>query len=366
MERALYEVAEWWNGDGAPQQLREDAIAPAARVAHLAADAVVLDDLGGAELAVDGVRRRSGSILDPTLVETFAANASEVLDRSGDPREMLLEEEPQPVDERELGELPAIAAVFGDVADLKFPSLHGHSSGVATLALGAARCLRLDDRTSTDVQVAAHLHDLGRLAVTNAIWEKPGPLTSAEWEQVRMHAYHSERILATSGTLAHLAPLVGMHHERLDGSGTTAGSAAREQPAAVRVLAAADAFQAMTQDRPHRSRLPAERAADELARDARAGSSTVSVSLPCSKPPDRRDPARTICVLPGSARARSMSYDSSPRVSRIPRSPSSSSSRAGRRSTMSSTSTARSGSEAGPPSRSSPWSTVSSRLASNR
>ena len=271
VERALYEVAEWWNGDGAPQQLREDAIAPAARVAHLAADAVVLDDLGGAELAVDGVRRRSGSILDPTLVETFAANASEVLDRSGDPRELLLEEEPQPVDERELGELPAIAAVFGDVADLKFPSLHGHSSGVATLALGAARCLRLDDRTSTDVQVAAHLHDLGRLAVTNAIWEKPGPLTSAEWEQVRMHAYHSERILATSGTLAHLAPLVGMHHERLDGSGYHRGSGAREQPTAVRVLAAADAFQAMTQDRPHRPRLPAERAADELAHDARAG-----------------------------------------------------------------------------------------------
>ena len=271
VELALYQVAEWWNGGGAPQQLREDAIAPAARVAHLAADAVALDDLGGAELAVDGMRKRAGSILDPSLVETFAANASEILDRRGDPRVRLLEEEPRPVEEREPGELPAIAAVFGDVADLKFPSLHGHSAGVATLAVGAARSLRLDGRTATDIQVAAHLHDLGRLAVTNAVWEKPGPLTSAEWEQVRMHAYHSERILATSGALAPLASLVGMHHERLDGSGYHRASGAREQPVAVRVLAAADAFQAMTQDRPHRPRLPAERAAAELALDARAG-----------------------------------------------------------------------------------------------
>ena len=114
---------------------------------------------------------------------------------------------------------PALAAVFGDVADLKFPALHGHSSGVAALAREAARRLRLDDRTCSELEIAAHLHDLGRLAVTNAIWEKPGPLTSAEWEQVRMHAYHSERILATSSTLEALAPLVGMHHERLDGSG---------------------------------------------------------------------------------------------------------------------------------------------------
>jgi HD-GYP domain-containing protein (c-di-GMP phosphodiesterase class II) len=109
------------------------------------------------------------------------------------------------------------------------------------------------------------------LAVTNAIWEKPGPLTSAEWEQVRMHPYHTERILATSGTLRRLAPLAGMHHERLDGSGYHRANGARDQSVAVRVLAAADTFQAMTQDRPHRARLTAEQAADELTRDARAG-----------------------------------------------------------------------------------------------
>jgi hypothetical protein len=147
VERALFEVAEWWNGGGAPQGLREDAVVPAARVAHVAADAVVLDDIGGSELTLDGLRRRAGSVLDPSLVETFVANASEVLGRGGDPRTCLLEEEPQPVVERGLDELSAVAAVFGDVGDLKFPSLHGHSSGVASLAFGAAQCLRLDSRS---------------------------------------------------------------------------------------------------------------------------------------------------------------------------------------------------------------------------
>ena len=271
VERALYEVGEWWSGDGVPEKLREDAIAVAARVARLAADAVVLDDIGGSELAVRGLRRRAGSILDPGLVETFAVSAAELLDRTGDPRVRLLEEEPEPVAERGPTALAEVAAVFGDVGDLKFPLLHGHSAGVAELAVAAADVLRLDRRTATDLRIAGHLHDLGRLAITNAIWEKPGPLTSAEWEQVRMHPYYSERILATSGTLRPLAPLVGMHHERLDGSGYHRACGARDQSVAVRVLSAADAFQAMTQDRPHRARLIPAEAAAELTRDARAG-----------------------------------------------------------------------------------------------
>ena len=297
VERALYEVGEWWSGGGAPQGLREDAIAPAARVARLAADAVVLDGLGGVELAVEGMRRRSGSTLDPALVETFAAGSAEILDRDGDPRTLLLEEEPDPVEERGPSELLELAAVFGDVGDLKFPALHGHSSGVAALAAGAAELLRLDASTTVDTRIAAHLHDLGRLAVTNAIWEKPGPLTSAEWEQVRMHAYHSERILATSDTLERLAPLAGMHHERLDGSGYHRACGAREQSVAVRVLAAADAFQAMTQDRPHRARLSAEQAVDELVRESRAG---------------RLDGECAAAVIEAAGHARPRAHDLSP------------------------------------------------------
>jgi response regulator RpfG family c-di-GMP phosphodiesterase len=84
------------------------------------------------------------------------------------------------------------------------------------------------------------LHDLGRAAVPNGIWEKPGTLTSGEWERVRLHAYHGERILQRCGRLAPLAEVAGMHHERLDGSGYHRGARAAALPAAARVLAAAD------------------------------------------------------------------------------------------------------------------------------
>jgi HD-GYP domain-containing protein (c-di-GMP phosphodiesterase class II) len=273
VQRALSEVGEWWDGSGVPRGLREDAISLPARIARATADAAVLEDMGGAGVAADGLRARAGTLLDPAVVETFAANARELVAgaRDGDPRERVLEREPEPVAERDEEELPVIAAAFGDVADLKLPALHGHSSAVASLATGAARRLRIDAQTCADLEVAALLHDIGRLAVSNVIWEKPAPLTSAEWEQVRMHPYHTERILATSHALGRAAPLAGMHHERLDGSGYHRGCRARDQPAAVRILAAADAFQAMTQDRPHRAALTSEQAAEELGREARGG-----------------------------------------------------------------------------------------------
>jgi HD-GYP domain-containing protein (c-di-GMP phosphodiesterase class II) len=273
VQRALSQVGEWWDGNGVPQGLREEAISFPARIARATADAAVLEDMGGARVAADGLRARAGSLLDPAVADAFAANADELVaeTRDGDPRERLLEREPHPVAERDEDELAAIAAAFGDVADLKLPALHGHSAAVTSLATEAARRLRVDARTAAALEVAALLHDIGRLAVTNVIWEKPDSLTAAEWEQVRMHPYHSERILATSHALEDVAPIAGMHHERLDGSGYHRGSSARDQPLAVRVLAAADAFQARTQNRPHRAALTPEQAAEELGREARAG-----------------------------------------------------------------------------------------------
>ncbi len=86
-----------------------------------------------------------------------------------------------------------------------------------------------------------------------------------------MHSYHSERILAQSEALAPMARVAGMHHERLDGSGYYRACAGKEVPPAVRILAAADAFHAMTQSRPHRAALSGEEAAAELQREVRAG-----------------------------------------------------------------------------------------------
>ena len=270
--RALYEVGEWWDGTGPPRGLRGDDISLPARIARVAADAVVLHGAGGHEHAVRGMHARAGSLLDPTIVDAFEANAEELLgEPSQDPRTEVLEQEPAPIEERDKNELRDIAAAFADVADLKLPAVHGHSRGVAALTTAAARRLGLDAETIDQLEVAALLHDIGRLAVSNAIWEKPGPLTGAEWEQVRLHPYHSERILAGSRVLEPLARIAGMHHERLDGSGYHRGAAARDQPVSVRLLAAADSFQAMTQERPHRPALSAERAAEELRNEVRSG-----------------------------------------------------------------------------------------------
>ena len=118
---------------------------------------------------------------------------------------------------------------------------------------------------------AALVHDVGRVAVSVLIWQKAGPLSPHEWEQVRLHAYHTERVLSRSPFLAGLAPIATAHHERLDGSGYHRGVGAAALSPPARVLAAADAYHAMTEPRPHREALPPDRAAETRGREANAG-----------------------------------------------------------------------------------------------
>jgi DNA-binding CsgD family transcriptional regulator len=162
-----------------------------------------------------------------------------------------------------------VAAALADIVDMKY--LLGHSSGVARLAEEAAAHLGLGDDESAAVRRSSLLHDLGRVGVSNLVWDKPGPLTSSEWEQVRLHAYHSERILARSPVLAPFAQTAGMHHERADGSGYHRGATAAAIPIAARVLAAADVFQALTETRPHRAAFAPEQAAKEVEAMVAAG-----------------------------------------------------------------------------------------------
>jgi HD-GYP domain-containing protein (c-di-GMP phosphodiesterase class II) len=271
-QRALHEVTEHWNGSST-LGLAGDDIAPAARIARAAGDAAFLAAVRGPRAAAEGLRARAGSLLDPAVVAALVAGGGDpaAAAAGADLHELILEIEPGPPETRASADLPEVAAAFGDLADLKTPYLHGHSAGVAELAAAAAARGGLDDAAVERLRVAALLHDLGRVGVPNAIWEKAGPLTRAEWESVRLHAYRSERVLAGSPTLAPLAPLAGMHHERLDGSGYHRACGAGEIPMAARILAAADAFQAMTQRRAHREPLTADAAAAELRRDARAG-----------------------------------------------------------------------------------------------
>jgi HD-GYP domain-containing protein (c-di-GMP phosphodiesterase class II) len=162
-------------------------------------------------------------------------------------------------------------AAMGDFADLASPYLVGHSAGVAELATAAGGRSRLAARDVVRLRRAALVHDVGRVAVPVRIWQKRAPLTPDDWERVRLHAYHSERVLARSPFLAALAGVASCHHERLDGSGYHRGAGAPALGASERVLAAADAYHAMTEPRPHREALSPQQAAETLNREAGAG-----------------------------------------------------------------------------------------------
>jgi HD-GYP domain-containing protein (c-di-GMP phosphodiesterase class II) len=266
VQRGVYHVYEDWRGGGSPAGLAGDDLPAGSRLARLSGIAVLFDTLGGVEAAVDAVRRRGGGMLDPGMAAAFADRAEALLGeiKASDPRALALEAEPRPVVSVPDRELAEVARVFADLADLKSPFTHGHSRGVAELAAGAGGRLGLPPAAVADLEVAGLLHDLGRVAVSDVVWEKPAALSGHEWEQVRLHAYHSERILAGSERLAALAPVAGMHHERLDGGGYHRGCTGADLPAPARVLAAADAYQAMTQPRPHRPALDPEEAARAL------------------------------------------------------------------------------------------------------
>jgi HD-GYP domain-containing protein (c-di-GMP phosphodiesterase class II) len=140
---------------------------------------------------------------------------------------------------------------------------------VAELAEAAAWRMDLPADSVTFLRRAGLAHDLGRVGVSNSIWEKPGPLGFGEWERVRLHAHFTERAFAQSPELAPIGRLAGSHHERLDGSGYHRGVRGPELDRAARILAAADCYVAMREARPYRPALEAPAAEAELVREAR-------------------------------------------------------------------------------------------------
>jgi DNA-binding CsgD family transcriptional regulator len=115
------------------------------------------------------------------------------------------------------------------------------------------------------------VHDLGRVAISTGTWERRGPLSTGEWERVRLHTYFGERVLSRCAGLAPIVAVAARHHERLDGGGYHRGAGAGELPPAARILAAADACQAMGEPRPHRPALASDDVARELDAEVVAG-----------------------------------------------------------------------------------------------
>jgi len=165
----------------------------------------------------------------------------------------------------------AVLMAIANFVDLKSPFFLGHARAVSELAAEAGAGLGLHEADLRTLRRAGLVHDLGRLGISNAIWDKPNPLGTGEWERVRLHPYLTERMLKQSEALAPLAAIAVQHHERLDGSGYPRGLSGAGISRPARILGAADAYQAMREPRPHRPALSADEAAVELRSDVKAG-----------------------------------------------------------------------------------------------
>lgn len=264
---------ERWDGKGMPSGVGGDEIPLPMRIVHVARDAAFQRLLGDDEFVAAVMGQRAGRGLDPTVAGMVAGNPAELLavDREASIWEAVLNSEPKPWLTLEGEAIDHALAAIGHFSDMGVPHLVGHSGGVSELSGAAADLMAFDPEQVMTVRRTALVHDLGRVAVPARIWEKPDPLTVDDWEQVRLHAYHTERVLVRSPFLAGLAAAASFHHERLDGSGYHRGVAAPTLDPIVRLLTTADAYHAMTEPRPHRERLSSSEAAEALVGEARAG-----------------------------------------------------------------------------------------------
>jgi two-component system cell cycle response regulator len=146
------------------------------------------------------------------------------------------------------------------------PELRDHLDEVAQLSVRVGRKLGLSGEELEDVARAAHLHDVGKVAVPDAILQKPGSLDPVEWELMRQHTVAGERILNAAPALASVAGLVRSSHERYDGEGYPDGIAGEHIPIGARIITACDAYNSMISNRPYGRAIDREAALEELRR----------------------------------------------------------------------------------------------------
>jgi HD-GYP domain-containing protein (c-di-GMP phosphodiesterase class II) len=263
-------IDERWDGKGMPGRASGEAIPVSVRIVQVARDAAFQRLLGGNERASRVVSGRSGRAFDPRIAGLFVDEAGEILALDPGTSAWVHALGCEPAQALTLGgeAIDRALGAIGDFTDLASSYLVGHSAGVSRLAARAAQCAHLPEADVVTIRRAGLVHDVGRVAIPTRVWNTPGPLEVDDWEQVRLHPYHTERILSRSPFLADFSKVASSHHERLNGSGYHRGTAALALGRPARLLAAADAYHAMTEPRPYRPPQSLERAADALAREA--------------------------------------------------------------------------------------------------
>ena len=231
------------------------------------------EPVGGAQAARGLARKWRGGQFDPAVCDLVEAEADVILSGLDGvvAWDAVIEAEPALAVVVSGERFDAALLAIASFVDLKSPYFLGHSRAVADLTAEAGARLGLAEADLRTLRRAGLAHDLGRLGISNAIWDKPGPLGAGEWERVRLHPHITERMLRQSEALAPLAAIAVQHRERLDGSGYPRGLSGPAISREARLLGAADAYQAMREPRPHRPARSAEEAAAELHADVRAG-----------------------------------------------------------------------------------------------
>ncbi len=265
---AIRSLDEHWDGHGMPDGLRGEEIPRAARILCFAQTIEVFHAAGGVKAARKVAKRRRGRWFDPQLVdallrfsgerEFWAALESPDVSQWEPPGFALAGDE---------GRLDRIAEAFARVIDAKSPFTARHSQRVAEIAEGIATVLGFDADERRTLRRAALLHDIGKLAISNRILDKPGKLTDEEFLAIQTHPVHTLHILERAPCFAELADLAANHHEKLDGSGYPRSLSADALDVPMRVLAVADIYEALTAERPYRDPLPAEEALAIIDRD---------------------------------------------------------------------------------------------------
>jgi len=269
---AIHSLDEHWDGAGYPERLKGEAIPLFSRIAILCQTLEVFAALNGPARAFEVVRARSGTWFDPNLVQAAAA-----LEKDAGLWIMLADEQIErhvlplePVQGKlyaDAAQLDLVCEAFAEVVDAKSPFTMDHSKTVARIAGKLARQLQLPAETEALLRRAGLLHDLGKLGVPNTVLDKPAGLTPQEREIVKTCPQFTARILdriANFGTLSFTASSI---HERLDGSGYYRGLKGEQLPLTTRILALADVYAAMTQDRPHRIAMDPKDAVEVIGRE---------------------------------------------------------------------------------------------------
>lgn len=253
VQAALLSIFEQWDGHG-PHGTRGGQIPLCSRIVYATSLLEAVHRAAGPVAAVRLARRKKGTAFDPLVADAFLQVAAEpefwtVLDQESIWATVLQLEPDSPQRYFSAQQYEQLALSFADFADLKSRYSVGHSRRTADLAERIAVQLLVEPAEVATIRHAALVHDLGLVAVPSYALEKPEQSrTRLEREQLRLHPYHAERILARVSAFAEVVPLVVAHHERMDGTGYYRGLRAEQIPLGARVIAVADSFDELTHE----------------------------------------------------------------------------------------------------------------------